>query len=146
MDGQQAKKGVHSPKLTHEEQDNIFGLSAPEKWHCKIWEYHYSHSVLLIEISNEDYSELFELAFIMVHYISAPSHWQGANFRLMPFESSLQLVRKTNAFRTQFETASPELTERSLNLTRVYQVTPSDNPHLTIMICAANAELVPKNR
>jgi len=77
--------------------DNIFNLSQPEFYDCYVERYHSSFHVVRIraerfESELRDSENLLEMVFTDVLYFEGPFHWTGANVRIAPRDTCLDVL------------------------------------------------------
>ncbi|MBI1257767.1 MAG: hypothetical protein GC204_09885 [Chloroflexi bacterium] len=79
--------------LPHPE-GNYFNIESPHTYACHLRDFAIGHSQLTVYAASIDPPRAFELHFSNVQYLSAPIHWQGAQFRLGTPDECRDLRRK----------------------------------------------------
>ncbi|HEX2619114.1 MAG TPA: hypothetical protein VHL11_03175 [Phototrophicaceae bacterium] len=89
--------------------DNIFKISDPETWWCRITHVSDGHKLMTIELNrlNElnqfNYNEKIHITFRKVMYFSGPMSWIGANFRLAQNDELVKFQAMTHEFNFSYE-------------------------------------------
>ncbi len=120
--------------------ENVFTLDHPEQLECHVSNYAASHSEMFIEIYDFEKHRSQYLQFSMVHYFSGSLKWEGANFKLHPWNDSLALLQGLGLL-NDFGQAPLEIQKQIIGqMYKLYTVT-ALKPNVEIKILAAIGKL-----
>ena len=84
--------------------DNVFQLSEPETYHCRVWEYKAGHSNLTIVLFREEFSLNLAIVFDPIDYFAEPLlGWKSANFKTFHEDEGFELTKQLYTYSNLIE-------------------------------------------